>query len=127
MKKTVFVVIAIMFAFLSNAQDKKYVTFQAEIANRNGDFIFIRQNKKIIKKIAVDKKGIFKDTLKVMEGPYLLFDGVEYTSLYLKNGYDLKLKMDAKDFDASIVYTGKGSLENNFLAQKTILDSKPVG
>ena len=39
MKKTVFVVIAIMFAFLSNAQDKKYVTFQAEIANRFGDFI----------------------------------------------------------------------------------------
>jgi thiol-disulfide isomerase/thioredoxin len=124
MKKAVFVVIVFVFSFLSNAQDKKYVTFQAEIANRNGDFIFIRQNQKIIKKIAVDAKGIFKDTLKVTEGPYLLFDGVEYTSLYLKNGYDLKLKMDAKDFDASIVYTGKGSPENNFLAQKTILDSK---
>lgn len=124
MKKVVFVVIAFVFSFLSHAQVKKYVTFQAEIANRNGDFIFIRQNQKIIKKIAVDQKGVFMDTLKVVEGPYLLFDGVEYTSLYLKNGYDLKLKMDAKDFDASIVYNGKGSPENNFLAQKTILDSK---
>ena len=56
MKKVLFVVIALVFSFLSNAQDKKYVTFQAEIANRNGDFIFIRQNKKIIKKIEVDKK-----------------------------------------------------------------------
>jgi thiol-disulfide isomerase/thioredoxin len=124
MKKVLFVVIAFMFSFLSNAQDKKYVTFQAEIANRNGDFIFIRQNQKIIKKIEVNKKGFFKDTLKVVEGPYLLFDGVEYTSLYLKNGYDLKLKMDAKKFDESIVYTGKGALENNCLAQKTILDAK---
>lgn len=124
MKKVVFVVIAFVLSFMSHAQVKKYVTFQAEIANRNGDFIYIRQNQKIIKKIAVDQKGVFMDTLKVVEGPYLLFDGVEYTSLYLKNGYDLKLKMDAKDFDASIVYTGKGSPENNFLAQKTILDSK---
>jgi thiol-disulfide isomerase/thioredoxin len=124
MKKTVFALIAFVLSFLSNAQSKKYATFQAEIANRNGDVIFIRQNKKIIKKIEVNKSGVFKDTLKVTEGPYLLFDGVEYTSLYLKNGYDLKLKMDAKDFDASIVYTGMGSPENNFLAQKTILDSK---
>lgn len=124
MKKTVFVLIAFVLSFLSNAQNNKYVTFKAEIANRNGDVIFIRQNKKIIKKIEVNKSGFFIDTLKVTEGPYLLFDGVEYTSLYLKNGYDLKLKMDAKNFDASIVYTGVGAAENNFLAQKTILDSK---
>jgi thiol-disulfide isomerase/thioredoxin len=124
MKKTVFVLIAFVLSFVSNAQNNKYVTFKAEIANRNGDVIFIRQNKKIIKKIEVNKSGFFIDTLKVTEGPYLLFDGVEYTSLYLKNGYDLKLKMDAKNFDASIVYTGVGAAENNFLAQKTILDSK---
>jgi thiol-disulfide isomerase/thioredoxin len=124
MKKTVFVIIAFLLSFLSNAQNNKYVTFKAEIANRNGDVIFIRQNKKNIKKIEVNKSGFFIDTLKVPEGPYLLFDGVEYTSLYLKNGYDLKLKMDAKNFDTSIVYTGVGAAENNFLAQKTILDSK---
>ncbi|WP_264565786.1 TlpA family protein disulfide reductase [Flavobacterium sp. N3904] len=124
MKKIICSLLVLMFSFLSNAQDKKYVTFQAEIANRNTDSIFIRNNKKIIKKITVNKNGVFKDTLNVVEGPYVFFDGVEYTSLYLKNGYDLKLKMDAKDFDASIVYTGKGSLENNYLAQRTILDSK---
>lgn len=124
MKKIVSVLVLFMVSFLSNAQAKKYVTFQAEIANRNGDSIFIRTNNKIIKKIAVNKNGIFKDTLNVAEGPYLFFDGVEYTTLYLKNGYDLKLKMDAKQFDESIVYAGNGSLENNYLAQRTISDLK---
>lgn len=124
MKKILVVVVVFMFSISGNAQVKKYVTFQADIANRNTDSIFIRSNKKIIKKIAINKNGIFKDTLNVAEGPYVLFDGVEYTSLYLKNGYDLKLKMDTKKFDESIVYTGKGSAENNFLAQRTILDSK---
>ncbi|OOG63718.1 TlpA disulfide reductase family protein [Flavobacterium sp. A45] len=124
MRKILSVLVVFMISFLSNAQAKKYVTFQAEIANRNGDSVFIRANKKIIKKIAVNKNGVFKDTMNVSEGPYLLYDGVEYTSLYLKNGYDLKLKMDAKKFDESIVYKGKGSLENNYLAQRTISDSK---
>jgi thiol-disulfide isomerase/thioredoxin len=124
MKKTLFVVLIFMLAFLCNAQNENYVTFHAEIANRNGDFLFIRQNQKFIKMITIDQKGIFKDVLNIEEGLYSLFDGVEYTDLYLKNGYDLTLKMDAKDFDASIVYTGKGAPENNFLVQKTILDSK---
>jgi len=123
--KNVLVTVIISFITLSSiAQSQKYVRFQAEIANRNGDSIFIRTNQKIIKKIVVNAKGIFKDTLNVVEGPYMLFDGVEYTSLYLKNGYDLKLKMDAKQFDESIVYSGKGANENNYLAQKTIKDSK---
>ena len=54
---------------------------------------------------------------------YLMFDGVEYTELFLKAGYNLKLKMDAKQFDESIKYTGKGEAENNFLAQATIAES----
>ena len=53
-----------------------------------------------------------------------MFDGVEYTQLFLKDGYDLKLKMDAKQFDESIKYSGKGSAENNYLAQSTIDESK---
>jgi hypothetical protein len=36
----------------------------------------------------------------------MLFDGKEYTELFLKNGYDLNLKMNAQDFDESIVYSG---------------------
>lgn len=124
MKKTLCILSVLIFPFLGNAQTKNSLAFQAEIANRNGDTIFIRNDKKIIKKIPINKKGIFKDTLNVTEGLYMLFDGVEYSSLFLKNGYDLKLKMDAKQFDESIVYTGKGANENNHLAQKTILDSK---
>ena len=76
------------------------------------------------KKTQVNKDGFFIDTLNVKEGFYQMYDGVEVTSLYLKNGYDLSLKMDAKKFDESIVYTGVGANENNYLAQATIEDSK---
>jgi thiol-disulfide isomerase/thioredoxin len=124
MKKILFIAIALLFVGSSYAQDKSYVTFQADIANRNGDSIYIRTQQKVIKIIKVNKNGIFKDTLKVEEGIYLMFDGKEYTQLFLKNGYNLKLKMDAQKFDASIVYSGKGEKENNYLAQYAISDSK---
>jgi thiol-disulfide isomerase/thioredoxin len=124
MKKVVLIAIILGFSILSVAQTNNFVSFKAEIANKNGDFISIRDNKKVYKKIQVNKDGFFKDTLKVKEGLYQMYDGVEYTDLYLKNGYDLTLKMDAQKFDESIVYSGVGAMENNYLAQATVEESK---
>ncbi|MCF6129370.1 TlpA family protein disulfide reductase [Flavobacterium sp. AS60] len=122
MKKLYFILVAFVFSSIGFAQ-KNTMTFQADIANRNGDVIYIKENKNTIQEIKIDKDNLFKATFEVKEGLYLMFDGVEYTQLFLKNGYNLKLKMDAKNFDASIKYTGKGEAENNFLAQSTIEES----
>lgn len=123
--KKLFIAGLVLFSTLNVVgQSKKYVTFEANIANRNGDVIKIINNGKIVKTINVNAKGIFKDTLIVDGGRSRLSDGVESTELFLKNGYDIKLKMDAKQFDESIVYTGKGSLENNILAQRILADEK---
>lgn len=79
----------------SFGQTKNYVAFQAEIANRNNDFIDITLlNGQLVKKILLNKNGFFKDTLNVKSGMYRMKDGIEMTELYLENGYDLKLKMD---------------------------------
>jgi thiol-disulfide isomerase/thioredoxin len=125
--KKVFLIVMVFIGVLSiNAQKKPNLIFQAEIANRNGDTIKIlnRNNGKEVRKIGINKQGVFKDSFAVEEGIYMLFDGKEYTQMYLKNSYNLKLKMDAKNFDESIVYSGIGSNENNFLAQSTVSESK---
>lgn len=121
MKKIFLIAMVIVGSTASYGQMLNYVTFQAEIANRNNDFInIISSNGTIIKRIVLNKKGIFKDTLKVKDGLYRMNDGEESTDLYLKNGYNLKLKMNAKEFDESIIYSGTGSLENNILAKKAL-------
>lgn len=122
MKKLYFILVAVVLSSVGFAQNS-VVKFQAEIANRNGDVIYIREGKTNIKEIKVDEKGLFKASFDVKEGMYQMFDGVEYTDLFLKAGYDLKLKMDAKAFDESIKYTGKGAAENNYLAQSTVAES----
>jgi thiol-disulfide isomerase/thioredoxin len=120
MKKLVSVLVLILVSFTSMAQES--ITFQASIANRNGDIIFIKEGKKILQEIKIDSQGIFKATFPIKEGMYLMYDGVEYAQLYLKNGYNLNLTMDAKNFDESIKFQGNGSNENNYLAQEVLLD-----
>jgi thiol-disulfide isomerase/thioredoxin len=121
--KTVFsFIFTFLLAFVAVSQES--ITFQAEIANKNSESIYIKDNQSVIQEIKADNKGNFKATFAVKEGLYQMFDGVEYAQLFLKNGFNLKLKMDAKKFDESIIFTGNGSAENNFLAQSTLLDSK---
>ena len=100
------------------------MVFVAKIDNRNGDSLFIKDQANVIQEIKIDAKGLFVATFSVKDGMYQLFDGVEYANLYLKNGFDLKMTMDASKFDESISFSGKGSDENNFLAQSTLLDGK---
>lgn len=97
------------------------INFQAEITNRNGDTIYIKDaSNKTIKELVANKKGIFKGTFDVKTGFYSLYDGVEYAQLFLKGGFDLKLKLNAKEFDETLSYSGKGAEENNFIAKQSI-------
>ena len=125
MKKIFLIAVVLMGSMSGFAQKKGHVAFQAEIANRFGDVIsFFNDKNKLVKTIQINKNGIFKDTLNVATGRYVFSDGNEFTIVYLKNGFDLKMKMDAKMFDESIVYTGKGANENNYLAKNSLFEEK---
>lgn len=123
MKKIISFLFTILIATFGFAQDK--VNFKADISNRNGDVIYIKDaNNQTVKEIKVNEKGVFESSFEIVEGNYTMYDGVEYAQLFLKNGYDLKLKMDAKKFDETIEFKGKGANENNFLAQIAMVNEK---
>jgi thiol-disulfide isomerase/thioredoxin len=113
-----------LFAVFMTISSSAQMTFTAKIENRVGDTITIRGAQKFMKKIAANKKGIFTDTFEVTNGFYQFFDGNEYTQLYLKNGYDLLMTLNAEEFDESISFKGNGSLENNVLAKKALDDEQ---
>jgi len=121
MKKIISLLFTLAIAVVGFAQDK--VNFKADIANRNGDVIYIKDNKnQTVKEINVNEKGIFEASFDAVEGDYVMYDGVEYAQLFLKPGYDLKVKLDAKKFDETLVFKGKGADENNFLSKIAALN-----
>ncbi|PXY45131.1 TlpA family protein disulfide reductase [Flavobacterium hydrophilum] len=123
--KKVFLLALIMFSvFNVDAQTKNKIKFTAKIANRNSDTLVIRGANNFTQVIPVDKKGIFAATFEAPKGFYQFSDGTEVSGLYLKPDSEINLTMDAKQFDETIVYKGKGVEENNFLAQYSLSNEK---
>lgn len=122
MKKLLTLVTTLLVTVSLFAQEN--MTFQANVTNKNGDVLFIKNGRTIVKEIKADEKGEFKATFPIKEGLYQLFDGAEYAQLFLKSGYDLKMTLDGAKFDETIKFTGKGSNENNFIAAQTLAEQK---
>lgn len=122
MKKVLFLLSAI--AIISCKEEPKdYVTFSGKITNKSSDSVVVR-SKVYSKTIKVNEDGSFSDTLKVETGVYNFFDGNESTNLFLKNGFDINMTLDTKEFDETIVYKGTGSEHSNFLAQKSLKEEE---
>jgi thiol-disulfide isomerase/thioredoxin len=115
---------ALLFLVSITVFGQETMTIQVEIANRNGDVVYLKEGRKNVLEIKVDDKGIFKSTFPIKEAMYQFFDGNEYAQLFLKPGYDLKMSLDAKKFDETLKFSGKGANENTFLAEQSLIDQK---
>lgn len=124
MKKLTYLLLLAVFITSAQTEFKSSVKFSATIANRNSDTITIYGANKFKQVIPVNKKGVFEAAFNVKDGLHQFSDGVESSMIYLKDGDDFSLTMDAKEFDETIVYMGKGADENNFLAQKALKDEQ---
>ncbi|MCV9928035.1 TlpA family protein disulfide reductase [Flavobacterium sp. LS1R49] len=121
-KMTLLLLFSVGVAFAQNSTNK--IKFTAKIANRNSDTLVIKGANKFRHVIPIDKKELFTATFDAPKGFYQFSDGTEVSSLYLKPGSDINLTMNAKEFDETIVYKGKGTNESNFLAQSALNDEK---
>ncbi|MCB4797750.1 TlpA family protein disulfide reductase [Neotamlana laminarinivorans] len=119
MKKLLLLSVAIA-AMACKQEPKDYVTLSGKITNKNSDSLLVR-SRTYSKTIQVNENGTFTDTLKVEPGVYNFFDGVESTSIFLKNGFDLDITLDTKEFDESITFEGSGAEHSSFLAKHNLM------
>ena len=118
--------ILLLFLFaVTGTYAQDVVKFSAKIQNRNSDSLVIR-GENFNRVLKSDSKGNFADSFSVTPGFHQIFDGAEYGMLYLANGFDLAMTIDAKMFDETIAFKGKGEKENNFLV-KTALSDETFG
>ncbi|WP_394751011.1 TlpA family protein disulfide reductase [Spongiimicrobium salis] len=72
----------------------------------------------------LNANGNFKMSADIEEGYYLLEYGRNTAYLYLYPQDEFKIVFNAKDFENTLVYSGKGALRNNYLAKKAIMDTE---
>lgn len=123
--KKLFVTGLLVFATLSVVgQSKNQIKFTAKIANRNSDTLVIRGKDNFKQVIPINKKETFAASFDAPKGFYVFSDGVESSRLYLKPNSVVNLTMNAKEFDETIAFSGKGVEESNFLAQQALRNEK---
>lgn len=101
---------------------KDYVTLSGKVENQNSDSLYIYQGRNYTKTVKVNKDGTFKDTMKVKTGVYRIYDGSESGVIYLKNGYEIKMSVDSKQFLETISFSGKGAASSNYIAKKSLME-----
>lgn len=123
MKKIVFLMLGSIVATFAQEFPKSKVTFTAKIENRNSDTLKIYGPNRFLEVIPI-KDGVFQASFETADGFHQFSDGAESSMLFLKDGDNLQLTMNAKAFDESIVYAGIGAAENNYLAKKALTDEE---
>lgn len=118
--KKLFILSLVITIIACKEEPKNYVTLTGKITDQNSDSIVIR-NQNYSKTIKVNNDGTFNDTLNIKADFFNFYDGNESTLIFLKNGYDLNITLNTKEFDETINYSGLGSETNNYLAKKSLL------
>ena len=118
MKKLLLLLVAIVL-FSCKSEPKDYVSLKGKITNATTD-AFTIMGKNFKKHIKINEDGTFKDTFKVADGFHGFNDGKIQSFIYLKNGYDLVLNFDTKEFPNSISFEGEGASTNYYLTNKLL-------
>jgi thiol-disulfide isomerase/thioredoxin len=117
MKKIILLFVAVALA-ACNGGIKDYASIKGKLKVTNVTAISV-QGKDYLKDITVEKNGTFSDTLKVIEGMYVMTIGEEKIPLYLKNGYDLDLNFETPEgSNEQVIYSGVGAETNKYLIEK---------
>ncbi|SNR14593.1 TlpA family protein disulfide reductase [Tenacibaculum jejuense] len=115
MKKVIYLLCSATLFF--SCKNNDFVSFSGKIENKNSDSLVVANPQKGYQKtIKVNEDGTFKDTLKVSNGFFSLYDGTNYATAYFRNGDEITMNINAAEPRKSILFAGKGAAESNFLS-----------
>lgn len=116
MKNTIYILL--IFVLASFALPKETITLSGKIINTENGKIKIK-GESFSKEIELKADGTFTETFPIdYNGSYTISTTKSRTTLYLSKETQLILNADDEDFNTTLKFTGKGSVENQYLAEK---------
>lgn len=120
--KTTLLLAILSLIFLSACQNKKFkdhdftAYFGGEIQNPTSQYVILFKDNLAIDSILLDEKNrFFKKYDSLAPGMYTFKNEPEYQHIYFDKNDSLMLSLNARDFDQTLVFGGRGDLKNNFL------------
>lgn len=110
--------------FFSFTTPKATITFSGKITNTEDRKIWIK-GESFEKEISLKPDGTFTEKLPInYEGIYAIETSKNRMPIYFSKDSKISLTADDSNFKTTIKYAGKGSIENQYIAKKTIITSQ---
>ncbi|MEZ7499555.1 TlpA disulfide reductase family protein [Flavobacterium sp. Arc3] len=122
MKKSIYLLLILVFASFTTSNEP--ITISGKITNTKNGQITIK-GQSFEKEIKLKADGTFSENIMIpYDGIYSLETGNNTIPLYLSKGTKLSLSTDDKTFLSSLKYSGNGSIENQYITQKSLITSQ---
>lgn len=103
---------------------KATITLSGKITNTEDGKIWIK-GESFDKEIKLKLDGTFSENLPIdYEGIYSIETSKNRMPIYFSKDSKISLTADDSNFNSTLKYTGKGSIENLYIARKTIISSQ---
>lgn len=115
----------IILTLISCQEEKQDPTayFGGEIVNPKANYVVLYHNEEVVDSAILDKDNRFMMKLDHLdEGLYNFKHYPEYQYVLIEKGDSILFRLNTLDFDGSLVFSGKGSVKNNFLIDMFLLD-----
>lgn len=107
------------------SNDNYTAYFGGEITNPTNPYVLFCKNNIVIDTIPLNKDNtFFKKFDSLSPGLYTFKHEPEYQYVYFEKNDSIKVLIDSKDFDESIVFCGRGDRKNNFLMEMYLRNEK---
>ena len=122
-------IIPVLSLFSSCKNDFKgndYIAyFGGEIVNPNSQYVYFCKDNEVIDTLKLDKKNrFFIQFDSLAPGLYTFKHEPEYQYVYFDKNDSIMVRVNSKDFDASLVFCGRGDQKNNFLIELYLNNEK---
>lgn len=127
--RKIFVALYLLVVVAAFGQNKETLCkLKGHLENSSGaELIIYKFDNSFETAIPVDEKGNFTGSFKLLEpGIYFIKQGKAYSTIFLKNSYDLTVNLDTKVFAKSMVFSGEGADFNKYLKDKAELKSNLI-
>ena len=122
MKKSIYLVLLLVFASFTTSNE--IITLSGKITNTENGQITLK-GQSFEKEIKLKADGTFSENIMIAyDGIYSLETGKNSMPIYFSKGTKLNLIADDKAFNTTLKYTGIGSIENQYIAQKSLITSQ---
>lgn len=123
----VFVVCFLVYSCGEDTTSNSSTSISGEIVNSNESFITLEKDGEFVDSVALSENGSFSynfDENNFESGLYTFRHKPEGQTFFIEKGDSLLLRVNTKEFDESLMFTGNKAEENNFLIEMYLLNEK---